>query len=152
MYNNTMLLPWRSPYRLVTGKRMSHVSMYVAFLPLPVLGTVNFVTVGSFTISNQLVAGSIMVRHMKWILVLSLPLRVYCLMMLSRDLLWSALMVNDHTFGCVFCFWQDLQDFDVWLDGIVLTFPVYHGSNCLCKTWLARVLEVMVIPIDCPML
>jgi hypothetical protein len=34
------------------------MSMHVAFLPLPILGTVNFVTVGSFSISIQLVAGS----------------------------------------------------------------------------------------------
>ncbi len=39
--------------------------MYVAFLPLPLLGTVNDVTVGSFIVLNQLVAGSIMVRHVK---------------------------------------------------------------------------------------
>jgi hypothetical protein len=44
-------------------------------LPLPPLGTVTL-TVGSSTISNQLVAGSIMVRHMKSILEPSLPLRV----------------------------------------------------------------------------
>ncbi len=62
------------------GKRLSQVSMYVAFLPLPLLGTVNDVTVGSFILLNQLVAGSIILRHMKLILVLSLPLRMYCLM------------------------------------------------------------------------
>jgi hypothetical protein len=44
------------------------------YLPLPLLGTVNFVTVGSVILSNQLIAGSIMVRHMKLIPVLSLPL------------------------------------------------------------------------------
>ncbi len=43
--------------------------MHVALLFLPVLGTVDFVTVGSFIILNQLVAGSIMVKHMKLILV-----------------------------------------------------------------------------------
>jgi hypothetical protein len=42
--------------------------VHVAFLPLPVLGTVNLVLVGSSTISNQLVAGSIIVRHVKLIL------------------------------------------------------------------------------------
>jgi hypothetical protein len=30
------------------------------------------------------------------------------------------------------------------------TFPVYHESNCLFETSVARVLEVMVIPTDCP--
>jgi hypothetical protein len=37
-------------------------------------------TVVSYIVSNQLIAGSIMVRHMILILVLSLPLRVYYLM------------------------------------------------------------------------
>jgi hypothetical protein len=44
-----------------------------------------FVTVGSFIVSNQLIAGSIMVRHMKLILVLSLPLRVYYLMRCTHN-------------------------------------------------------------------
>jgi hypothetical protein len=51
--------------------------MYAAFLPLSILGTVNFVTVASCIILNQVVVGLNMVRHMKLILVLSLPLRVY---------------------------------------------------------------------------
>ena len=49
--------------------------LHVSFLPLPMVGTVNLVTVGSLTILNQLVAGSIIVRHMKSILILSLPFR-----------------------------------------------------------------------------
>ncbi len=52
-------------------------SANVTFLPLPAGGTVVYwVTVGSFTILNQLVVGLIMVRHMKSILDPSLPLRV----------------------------------------------------------------------------
>ncbi len=53
------------------------------YLPLPLLGTVNFLTVGNYIVSNQLIAGSIMVRHMISILVLSfafksvLPYDVY---------------------------------------------------------------------------
>ncbi len=58
-------------------KIFPQVSMNVAFLPLSILGTVNFVTIGSCIILNQVVVGSNMVRHMKLILVLSLPLRVY---------------------------------------------------------------------------
>jgi hypothetical protein len=73
---------------------MSEVSMYVAFLPLPLLGTVNFVTVGSFVVMNQLIAGSIMVRHMKLILVLSLPLRVYYLMRCTHNALWGVIMTS----------------------------------------------------------
>ncbi len=60
------------------GNRLSQVSMYVAFFyPCPYWGQSIFVSVGSFIVLNQLIAGSIMVRHMKLILVLSLPLRVY---------------------------------------------------------------------------
>jgi hypothetical protein len=47
------------------------------FLPLPVVGTViSLVTVGNSTISNQLVTGLIIVRHIKSILELSLLLSV----------------------------------------------------------------------------
>ncbi len=51
-----------------------------------------------------------MVRHMKLILVLSLPLRVYQLMkstsnVLNRVIMISLVFVQDHTFGCVSCFW-----------------------------------------------
>jgi hypothetical protein len=60
-----------------TGKIVSQVSMHAAFLPLSILGTVNFVTIGSCIILNQVVVGSTMVRHMKLILILSLPLKVY---------------------------------------------------------------------------
>jgi hypothetical protein len=59
------------------GKIFSQVSMHVAFLPLYILGTVNFETVGSCIILNQVVVGSTVVRHMKLILVLFLPSRVY---------------------------------------------------------------------------
>ncbi len=49
----------------------------VTFLLLPMVGTViNLATVGSSTISNQLVAGLIIVRHMKSILEPFSPLRV----------------------------------------------------------------------------
>ncbi len=60
-----------------TGKIFSQVSLHVAFVPLSIFGTVSFVTIGSCIILNRLVVGSNMVRHMKLILVSSLPLRVY---------------------------------------------------------------------------
>jgi hypothetical protein len=43
------------------------------FYPCPYWGQSIFVTVGTFIMLNQLVAGSIMVRHVKLIIVLSLP-------------------------------------------------------------------------------
>jgi hypothetical protein len=62
------------------------------YLPLPLLGTVNFVTVSKNIVSNQLIAGSIMVRHMILVLVLSLPLRVYYLMRCTHNALWGVIM------------------------------------------------------------
>ncbi len=111
-FSSVFRLRWGK--KILTGKRLSQVSMYFAFLPLPVLRTVNDVTVGSFIVSNQLVAGSIMVRHMISIIVLSLPLRVYCLMRSTpnacRGVVMNSFDVHGCTFGCVGCFWQDLQD------------------------------------------
>ncbi len=78
-----------------------------------------FVTAGNFIVSNQLIAGSIMVRHMILILVLSLPLSVYYLMRCTHNALWGVIMNSfDSTilyFGCVSCFWQDLQDLFYWV-------------------------------------
>jgi hypothetical protein len=60
-----------------------------------------------------------MVRHMISILVLSLPLRVYYLMRYTHNALWGVIMNSfDSTisyFGCVSCFWQDLQDLFYWV-------------------------------------
>ncbi len=94
--------------------------MYVALFTLALIGDSQFVvTVGNYIVSNQLIAGSIMVRHMVLILVLSLPLRVYYLMRCTHNALWGVIMNSfDSTisyFGCVSCFWQDLQDLFYWV-------------------------------------
>ncbi len=73
------------------GKRLSQISMYVALFPLALIGTVNFVTVGSYIVSNHLL-GSIMVRHMKLLLVLSLLSRVYYLMRCTHNALRGVTM------------------------------------------------------------
>jgi hypothetical protein len=62
------------------------------YLPLPLSRTVNFVTVGSYIVSNQFIAGSIIVRHMRLILVMSLLLRVYYLMRCTHNALWGVIM------------------------------------------------------------
>jgi hypothetical protein len=47
--------------------------MYVALITLALIGNSQFfVTVGSYIVPNLLIVGSIMVRHMKLILLLSL--------------------------------------------------------------------------------
>jgi hypothetical protein len=38
--------------KIITGKIFSQVSMHVAFLPLSILGTVSFLTIGSCIILN----------------------------------------------------------------------------------------------------
>ncbi len=66
-------------------------SEYVCCLiyPCPYWGQSIFVTVSKYIVSNQLIAGSIMARHMILVLVLSLLLRVYYLMMCTHNALWS---------------------------------------------------------------
>ncbi len=87
-------------------------------------------TVGNYIVLNQHIAGSIIVRHMVLIVLLSLPLRVYYLMRCTHNALWGVIMNSfDSTisyYGCVSCFWQDLQDFDItgWY---VHTYSVLHG-------------------------
>jgi hypothetical protein len=85
-------------------------------------------TVGNYIVSNQLVAGSIMVRHMILILVLSLPLRVYYLMRCIHNALWGVIVNSfDSTisyFGFVSCFWQDLQDLTL-LGGMCIPFQYF---------------------------
>jgi hypothetical protein len=69
-----------------------------------------------------------MVRHMILIFVLSLPLRVYYLMRYTHNTLWGVIMNSfDSTisyFGCVSCFWQDLQDLTL-LGGMYILFQYF---------------------------
>jgi hypothetical protein len=116
------------------------------FYPCSYWGQSVFVTVGSFIMLNQLVAGSIMVRHMNIIFVLSLPLRVYCLMRSTYNTLWGVIMTSfDSTwpyFWMCLLFLARSARFDLLLDRLVHTFPVYHRSYCLFETWAAGVLKV----------
>jgi hypothetical protein len=96
--------------------------------PCPYWGQSIFVTVVNYIVSNQLIAGSIMVRHMILILVLSLLLRVYYLMRCTHNALWGVIMNSfDSTisyFGCVSCFWQDLQDLTL-VGGMCIPFQYF---------------------------
>ena len=101
-------------------------SEYVCCLiyPCPYWGQSIFMTVSKYIVSNQLIAGSIMVRHMILVLVLSLPIRVYYLMRCIHNALWGVIMNRfDSTisyFGCVSCFRQDLQHLFYWVVGAYL--------------------------------
>jgi hypothetical protein len=90
------------------------------------------VTVGSYIVSNQLVAGLTMVRHMEFILVLSLPLRVYYLMRCTHNALQGVVMNSfdsiESYYGCVSCFWQDLQDL-MLLDGMCMKKSTIDGNR-----------------------
>jgi hypothetical protein len=85
-------------------------------------------TVGSYLVSNQLIAGSIMVRHMEFILVLSLPLRVYYLMRCTHNALQGVIMNSfdsiESYVGCVSYFWQDLQYLTL-LNGMCILFQYF---------------------------
>ncbi len=85
-------------------------------------------TVGSYIVLNQLIAGSIMVRHMKLLLVLSWLLRVYYLMRCTHNALQGVIMNSfdsiESYFGCVSCFWQDLQDLTL-LDVMYILFQFF---------------------------
>jgi hypothetical protein len=86
----------------------------------------NLVTVGSSSILNQLVAGSIIVRHMKSILVPSLPLKVYGPMRFAHNALQGAVVTGfggicPYFWLCLLFIWQELQD--LTYDWIVLRIP-----------------------------
>ncbi len=94
-------------------------------------------TVGSYILLNQLIAGSIMVRHMKLILVLSLPLRVYYVMKCTHNALQGVIMNSfdsiESYFGCVSCFWQDLQVL-TFLDGMCIPFQYFMDFVVFLET------------------
>jgi hypothetical protein len=81
-----------------------------------------------------------MVRHMKLILVLSLPLRVSYLMRSTPIALWGVIMtsliVHECPFDCVSCFWQDQQDLTL-LDGMCIPFQyIIDFIVSLKREWL----------------
>ncbi len=136
-YFSSVLFWLRWGKKTIAGKKLSQVSIYVALFTLALWGQSIFVTVGNYIVSSQLIAGSIMVRHMILILVLSLPLRVYYLMRCTHNALWGVIMNSfDSTlsyFGCVSWFLARSARFDVtgWY---VHIFSVLHGVCCLLET------------------
>ncbi len=134
----------------LTGKRFLKWVCMLPYLPLPLLGAVNFwqsVNILCWTIC-WIKHG----WHMILVLVMSLLLRVYYLMRCTHNTLWWVIMNSyDSTIsymGCISCLWQDLQDLFYWM---VYNLSVLHELYCFSETWVARVLKVTVIP-DCPVL
>jgi hypothetical protein len=79
---------------LCRKKVISSGSVCCLIYPCPYWGQSIFVTVSKYIVSNQLIAGSIMVRHMILVLVLSLPLRVYYLIRCTHkhNALWGVII------------------------------------------------------------
>jgi hypothetical protein len=143
----------RKPLQVKDYLKWVYILLYLP--PCPYWGQSFFVTVRNYIVLNQLIAGSIMVRHMILIIVLSFPLRVYYLMRCTHNALRGVFMNSfDSTlsyFGCVSSFLQDLQDLTL-LDGMCIHFQYFMDSVVTLETWVARVLKVAVVPTDCPVL
>jgi hypothetical protein len=85
-------------------------------------------TVDNYIVSNQLIAGSIMVRHMILILVLSLRLRVYYLMRCTHNALRGVIMNSlDSTlsFLAVSLVFGKICKILTLLDGMCITFQYF---------------------------
>ena len=105
----------------------------VPFHPVSSKGITASVVSGSSTISNQLEAGSIIVRHIKSISVPSLPLRVYSPIRsthkASHGFEMTNLLCREFPLLMLVSF-VDLTCmtvFDMPSDGVSHTFPIHYG-------------------------
>ncbi len=89
--------------------------LHVTFLPLPVVRTVDLVTVSSSTISNQVVAGNHSEAHgvNTCTVILECSTLWGLHITLAWELLWPALVVHAHTSGCVSCLFGKICN--IWL-------------------------------------
>ncbi len=106
------------------------LSAFVCYLATTSLSFWNFCC---STISNQLVAGSIIVRHIKSILEPSLPLRVYEPMRsthnASQGVVMTSFVEHARTYAVSLINLARFARFDLWLDGTLHTFPIHHGVS-----------------------
>jgi hypothetical protein len=154
-FSSVFWLRWEKK-DLCRCKIISSENVCCLIYPCPYWGQSIFVTVGNYIVLNQLIAGSIMVRHMIFILVLSLPLRVFYLMRCTHNALWGGshheqLWYYNIKFWLCLLFLARSARF-VITGWYVHTFSVLHGFCCPLKTWVARVQKVAVVPSDCPVL
>ncbi len=101
------------------------------------VGTVNLVTVSSSTISIQLVAGSVIVRNMKSILVHTSPLRMYGPMRSTHHALQQVVMTSSggtwpYFWLCLLFIWQDLQN--LMYDWMVLCIPFQYIMDLIVSS------------------
>ncbi len=100
---------------------LSKISSAVSSSLLLTVCLCNQVTTCSSTISNQLEAGLIMVRAIKSICKLSLPLKVYGPIRLTHNTHGLLMTVLDGTVSHLFFIWQALQD--LVIDRMVVCMP-----------------------------
>ncbi len=115
-------------------------------LPLTVI-VFSRLTKGSSVISNQLEAGSIMVRAIKSICKPSLPLRVYGPIKAfprgaGYEFSWKVpvLMISS------LIYLASLAGLYYLPDSGTHTFPVHRSIQHLFETCMSRVLQIMVVP------
>ncbi len=127
-----MFLAQMRKENLCRKKIISSESVCCLIYPCPYWGQSIFMTVSKYIVSNQLIAGSIMVRHILIVLVLSLPLRVYYFMRCTHNALWRVIMNSfDSTisyFCCVSLFLARSARF-VLLGGMCI--PLQYFTDCI---------------------
>jgi len=118
--------------QLIQSDDLSKISSSIIFSLLLTILVINCVIVGNFTTSNQLEAGSIMVRAIKSIDDRSIPLSVYGLTRLTHKASHGVLITildGRCPYFCVrFLFtWQDLHDFV--MDRMVFLIPFQYTAD-----------------------
>jgi hypothetical protein len=113
-------------------KSVSLVFLFITLLPL-----ISLWSFGSSTISNQLVAESIIVRHIKLILEPSLPLRVYGPMRPTHNAFQGVIMTSfggtcPYFWLCLLFTWQDLQD--LTYDQMVHRIPFQYITDIIVSS------------------
>ena len=117
--------------------------------PCAPVGMVDPSTTSNFAISTQLVGGSITVRHVKSISVLSLSLSVYGPIRSThsasqgfwmRSFLRLAIPVFVPLLILTF-----MTVVDIFLDGISHACPVHYSMEWLCETSCSGMLEVVLV-------
>ncbi len=151
LHNQILLTYW-----LIQSDDLSKISSSIVLsLPLTYL-VINCVIVGNSTTSNQLEAGSIMVRAMKSIDKPSLPFSLYgptrSTQRASHGVLITILGGRCPDFCARFFHLASLAWLRFGSYGVSHSFPVYHSFHCLFETSMPRVLKIVVIPHNCPTL
>jgi hypothetical protein len=115
--------------KTLPGKILSHVSMHVAFLPFPMAGRVNLVTVGIY---YYLEPACCWITWSQYLYLL--PLRMYGPMRSTHNALQEVVMTSfggtwPYSWLCLLFIWQDLQD--LMYDQMVLHIPFQYTTDLI---------------------